>query len=259
MDVPPMPRTRFNGFRHSCRSAHKYFNVTLLGKDCERSFPAQQKFKCLMGEYRLPEIKTRYFLVASQFDSFQLMHNMGSIARGEEDRKYLERWKERALALVTKIGESRPPAVNESQRNTAIYSRNTAIYSPSCFTHARTGRDQGWYEEMVPRVGSGSMTQFTIDEAFNRWLHHDNKVWRDWTDNLFLDFCEGINCGSCQKISEAADPDKEHPGYSHTDEDEEGGAEEEGAEKSLAAPMDGRSLALSLAAAWLTTLLYSTL
>jgi len=244
MDVPPMPRTRFNGFRHSCRSAHKYFNVTLLGKHCERSFPAQQKFKCLMGEYRLPEIKTRYFLVASQFDSFQLMHNMGSIARGEEDRKYLERWQERVMRVVWKLGERE----DETERN-------TAFYSPRCFIHALTGRDEGWYEEIVPSA-TFPQKEYTIDEAFDQWLNYDKNV---RTENRFLDVCDGINCGHCQKALEPADPDKEHPGYSHTDEDEEGGAEEEGAEKSLAAPMDGRSLALSLAAAWLTTLLYSTL
>ena len=54
------------------------FNASgALPPDCAAAFPADEQWRCLYGEYRLPYVRTPYVMSASQFDKFQLTYNEG--------------------------------------------------------------------------------------------------------------------------------------------------------------------------------------
>jgi hypothetical protein len=51
--------------------------IAIISNECFAVYPSDP-WKCQMGQYRMPFVKTPFFLVASQFDSYQLMHLTGS-------------------------------------------------------------------------------------------------------------------------------------------------------------------------------------
>lgn len=44
---------------------------------CAAAYPGAEGWKCLLGVYRLPFVVTEYFINAAQFDSFQMLYDLG--------------------------------------------------------------------------------------------------------------------------------------------------------------------------------------
>jgi hypothetical protein len=44
---------------------------------CAAAYPGSEGWKCLMGVYRLPFMTSNYFINAAQFDSFQMLYDLG--------------------------------------------------------------------------------------------------------------------------------------------------------------------------------------
>merc|ERR1712118_215487 len=75
LDMPSFNSGKFAGFGADCRGVFSYANVKHLGEDCLDQHSRDEAWKCIMGQYRLPRLKTPYFLVASQYDSYALGRN----------------------------------------------------------------------------------------------------------------------------------------------------------------------------------------
>jgi len=185
VDIPPMLKSGFYGFRKSCRNVRKFANVTHLGEECSKAFPEQQRFKCLMGQYRMQYIKTPYMLVAALFDSFQLMNNVGEPKETQQETEmdYIVEFGQRTLGLVETLG-----AKGGSQPR--VY------FSPSCFSHARSSFPEGFSSEGVDD-GTGKIV--TMEEAFDVFVLYAQL--RSTGDAVSLiDRCQGVACGwGCPK------------------------------------------------------------
>ena len=72
IDVEPYSSASM-GFQYQEQQKYKYFNTHgILSRDCTDAFEPSEQWKCQFGEYRMPFVKTPYFLITSQFDSYQL-------------------------------------------------------------------------------------------------------------------------------------------------------------------------------------------
>lgn len=73
LDVPPYSSLS-KGFQYQEQQKYKYFNtLAVLSSECLATYPQPvDQWKCQFGEYRMPFVKTPYFLISSQFDSYQL-------------------------------------------------------------------------------------------------------------------------------------------------------------------------------------------
>lgn len=48
----------------------------ILSDECGSAYP-HEPWKCQLGQYRMPFVKTSFFMVASQFDAYQLHYLTG--------------------------------------------------------------------------------------------------------------------------------------------------------------------------------------
>ena len=76
LDFSPYNQS-FPGFAYQEQQKYNLINTkAVLSEDCLRQYP-QDGWKCQFGEYRMPFVRTPYFLIASQDDSYQLYYNTG--------------------------------------------------------------------------------------------------------------------------------------------------------------------------------------
>ncbi len=73
LDVPPYSSLS-PGFQYQEQQKYKYFStLAILSPECIAAYPqTSDQWKCQFGEYRMPFVKTSYFLISAQFDSYQL-------------------------------------------------------------------------------------------------------------------------------------------------------------------------------------------
>mmetsp|Transcript_136884 Transcript_136884/g.381578 ORF Transcript_136884/g.381578 Transcript_136884/m.381578 type:complete len:423 (+) Transcript_136884:94-1362(+) len=176
VDIPPLIDSGFVGFRRSCRNVQRFANVTRFGKECAKAFPEKQRFKCLMGQYRMPFLGMPYLLVAAQYDSFQLSNNIGVVTDQKTIDYYVDEFSNRTVSLVRDL----------TARWSKSAARQNAVYSPACFTHARTGTSEGFSLEQINGV--------TIENALDQFLNLAARTERrplEWIDG-----CNTIDCGS---------------------------------------------------------------
>jgi hypothetical protein len=76
LDVTPYS-PQFQGFQYQEQQKYLYYNTTaVLSDDCIAAYPdLSEQWKCQYGQYRMPFVRTPYFLVASQYDAYQLEGN----------------------------------------------------------------------------------------------------------------------------------------------------------------------------------------
>lgn len=75
LDVQPYSAD-FLGFQYQEQQKYSLFNTTgIISADCAAAFVSDEQWKCQYGEYRMEYVKAPYFIVASQYDSYQLSLN----------------------------------------------------------------------------------------------------------------------------------------------------------------------------------------
>jgi len=99
IDVPPFT-SHFVGFAAECKGVFSFANVTNLDTRCEEANPGDEGWKCIMGQYRLPFLRTPYMLIASQYDAFQLSANHISIPLSAAEAKYADNLASRTVAVL---------------------------------------------------------------------------------------------------------------------------------------------------------------
>ena len=76
-DRAALPPDRFIGFAKQTQEIFALANISgRASAECAASFPTDP-WKCALGVYRMPFVKTKYMMVASQSDAFQLFEDLG--------------------------------------------------------------------------------------------------------------------------------------------------------------------------------------
>jgi hypothetical protein len=102
-----------------------------LDDACLAAYPGSEGWKCLYGQYRMPFIRTRYLLSASQFDRYQLPYNEGqSPPYGGAKLTYADDFQ----AIVSSIVHSLPNAEQPG----------SAVFSSACFKHCTSDSGNFW-------------------------------------------------------------------------------------------------------------------
>jgi len=173
--VPVRPRGPgvWTPFEEQLRSSLRLANSSAsVGEACGRAFPGEQRWKCLMPAYRLPFVRTPYFLVHSQYDIFGVsMNTYGHFNAGVNldpaGLQYAERYRAR-------VAESLPFPANGSR---------SVVFSPACYLHCIN---------TVNRFFSIVANGVKLAELLYWWL---NAASAGDSTARFLEPCEGFNCG----------------------------------------------------------------
>eukprot|EP00928_Gymnodinium_smaydae_P075263 TRINITY_DN5827_c0_g1_i2.p1 TRINITY_DN5827_c0_g1~~TRINITY_DN5827_c0_g1_i2.p1 ORF type:complete len:336 (+),score=27.84 TRINITY_DN5827_c0_g1_i2:238-1245(+) len=172
----------FCGFRQLCKDAVDTFAITHLDHDCYGEMPQGERWRCIMPEYRLRYVTTPYFLVASQYDTFQLRTNGIAYAlKFEDEREYSSELAKRTLDVVKRLRAAWP---RQGIQN--------AVFSWACFDHP-----YGNAATRSSKMTCGS-SGYTIDAALKEFLGQVEPTYAGYsaTDFEWIDECSGVACGS---------------------------------------------------------------
>jgi len=181
IDMAPF-RSSFIGFPSVTQHVHSYANVSHLGSSCIAKY-ANEPWKCMYGQYRLPTLSTPYFLVASQYDAFQLGVNVGHKPNSSAEKAYAEKFANRTRALVTMIKKDKP---------------ENAVFSWACYNHDISCNYFGYNRDTCDPSGT------TMATAFHEFLGLSPT---SSTPPLqFMDKCTTFACGGgCAWSLDSAD------------------------------------------------------
>jgi len=151
VDVDLYNGSSFIGFPLITRHVHSYANVQHLGSTCVAAYEEQDQWKCMFGQYRMHHVTTRHFMVASQYDSFQL----GNLLQGSppyplDAVAYAEQFAQKTRAELEKL------AVSES---------DNALFSWACSNHM-TSLGHSGFDELTCSAPATS----TMDNALREFL-----------------------------------------------------------------------------------------
>lgn len=171
--VPISPKTNsvdWDSFGHQMRAALELTNATAFLDDaCQQKYPGEERWKCLMAAYRLPFVRTPYFLVHSQYDQFALTMNIKGhwsyTPLGTPDMPWAESYRELVVRYL-------PSPANGS---------GIVVYSPACYYHCVITKPSFW-----TTVADGS----SLSETLRQWLDTPDTSHRIWEK------CKGFDCGS---------------------------------------------------------------
>lgn len=173
IDIAPFSSS-FPGFAYITQQVHSYANVQHLGEACEATYSGGDAWKCMFGQYRLPTLKTRFFLVASQYDEYQLGDDVGHKPSNDAEITYAERFAAETKDLVNAVA--------------AMPARN-AVYSWACYNHMVSRTDIGF------NFYSCDRSSFTMSGAFKTFLSGDSADTLFWIDACATWVC-GDGCGA---------------------------------------------------------------
>jgi len=176
VDVELYNGSSFVGFPHITKSVYSFANIQHLGLTCIGAYPEEQ-WRCIFGEYRMPHVRTPYFMVASQYDTYQLNNLL----------KHSPPYPEEALPYAESLAARTVSSLGELQAR----SNNNAIFSWACSNHAVSMSHSG-FDQLTCSDPENYPAAATMDQAFAQFL---NSV----SDNpplQWIDWCRGVNCGS---------------------------------------------------------------
>mmetsp|Transcript_37464 Transcript_37464/g.116406 ORF Transcript_37464/g.116406 Transcript_37464/m.116406 type:complete len:434 (-) Transcript_37464:129-1430(-) len=176
--VPISPKTNsvdWDSFGHQMRAALELTNATAFLDDaCQQKYPGEERWKCLMAAYRLPFVRTPYFLVHSQYDLFALSMNLwGHYWVAHKFSRMDLAWAENYRKMIV---EYLPRPSNHS---------GTVIYSPACYMHCIV---------TVPKFWTTTADGAGLADTMRMWLTVPD------TSKLIFEKCNGFNCGNRKAI-----------------------------------------------------------
>jgi len=186
----------FPGFLFEEQSKYSLMNTTAVDHvSCRAYFQSlgQSIAKCQLGQYRMPFLQTPYFLIASQYDSFQLGTNMGQSPPFDSlAEAYANSFGAKTQSLLLSLA---------SASNGGIPSTNPrrAVYSWTCYNHAVSQSDQ-----FFSAFTSGGVSQAAALATFLSAAESP-------TASQWIDTCGMDGCGSC--ASAGAKQSADNSGY----------------------------------------------
>ena len=150
-----------------------------LGAECARRYgAAADRWKCLFGEYRLPLVRGPVLLSASQYDSFQLLSNLGMgppYIGGQ--LAFAELFRRRTAALMQDLNGT------------------AAVFGPACYGHCITEGSLFWTREVAARAGGHVVGNVSLADVVDEWV-------RGHGDTLqAVEACSGFDCGCCSAVT----------------------------------------------------------
>lgn len=189
LDIPAYPGSGFKGFAAECQEVYNFSNAHHLGTACVAAHAAEP-WKCLMGQYRMPHVKTPYLLIAAEYDQYQLGQNQISANPGLFKKLYAERFAAMTASFAKSLAKSWP--ANSTWSN--------AVYSRACYEHATSLTSSG-YDESFTIVDNTTLDAATI--AFLNQSRNDTvgSALLEWVDD-----CQGFACGgsNCKSKNDSA-------------------------------------------------------
>jgi len=145
---------------------------SFISQECKAHYPGAEQWKCLEAGFRLPFVRTPYFLTHAQYDVFGLTMNIfGHFYPGHylnpEQKEYAEQYRKLVLTYL--------PNPQSGSGN--------AVFSPACYAHCMFS-DAVFY--VIDAAG------VTLVAALHRWL---SAVSADAATENLRDVCQGFNCG----------------------------------------------------------------
>jgi hypothetical protein len=171
----------FVGFQNETMEIYNRYNVTaIIPADCAAVYTelSGDGWKCLFGQYRMPFIRTRYVLVASQYDSYQLSFNTGTepIA-GHYGRPevvaYAGAWSAQTYSALLSLADMRNHLKYRSHGG-------NFYHSWACYNHDVSE---------TSRYYTLTSVNTTLRDAVK--MLQDSEVAQLWVEQ-----CEGLFCGS---------------------------------------------------------------
>jgi len=192
VDVDLYDGSSFIGFPLITRHVHSYANVQHLGSTCVAAYEKQNQWKCMFGQYRMHHVTTRHFMVASQYDSFQLENLLqGPPPYSLDAVAYAEKLAQKTRAEMQKL---------------AVSKSDNAIFSWACSNHwtslCHSGFDELTCSAPATSTMDNALREFlgwssqanSLDAAgaeVTRWSSEANSSCMAW-----IDTCEGFACGA---------------------------------------------------------------
>lgn len=162
-----------------------FLNATnRLGPTCQTSYPEDEWWKCLFGEFRLPFVTTPYILNAAQFDNFQVPYNEGANPPYDAAQlAYAESFQQAVLTALAPV-----PTAAQAQ---------SGVFSSACFHHCVTQETDYW----GIKVDNQSFRDVSAD-----WYFRSDYPIR------VVERCTGFRCGECRshRTDRDAPPDPKH-------------------------------------------------
>jgi len=184
LDLTPYPSSfgSFEGFGKECQGVFQNFNVTHVGSECIKAHPnPDDAWKCIMGEYRMPHVKTPYLIVASQYDLYQLYKNwiFPFSQWNRHKMSYARSFAIRTTELMQSLRASWPP----------LAARQNAVFSCACYDHASSLTPAGFDERTCGE------NETSLGQALQQFLGSDSNT--DASPPLqWIDTCQGFACGN---------------------------------------------------------------
>lgn len=169
---PPDARL-WRSFEYQQMSALKMANATpFIAESCARVFPGEEQWKCLNAAFRLPFVRTPYFLSHSQYDVFGISmnlfgHFMPGVQLNQTQLMFAEEYRKRIIKYL--------PFPASGSR--------TVVFSPACYIHCMNTQ-----ERFYTVVANG----VKLAELLYWWL---NAASASDATARFLEKCKGFNCG----------------------------------------------------------------
>ncbi len=216
LDIEPYSDS-FKGFSYQEEQKYLYYNTTgIITDDCSAAYI--DKWKCQFGQYRMPFVLTPYFLIASQYDSYQLSNNI---------QKSPDSYDRKEMVYATEFGASDRDHLNEladtlrrlpsfdssfttaTTTTTKTESSKTdigyGIYAWACYNHA-VGNSDSFYtlstnrgvtqKEAFERFLRGSIMQHNYNYDDNVLSSSSSGTTADGVRvNVWMDECKEFACG----------------------------------------------------------------
>jgi hypothetical protein len=137
----------FIGFAQQTQEMFDLANIGgLASEDCALAY-ASDPWKCALGVYRMPFLKTPYMMVASQADAFQINGNIGrsAIPMTPQELAYAQK-----LAVYTRGNASHliAPGTVPAADGSTVFSMNCHSHSTSLSDHGMSGMNVGGWRMM---------------------------------------------------------------------------------------------------------------
>jgi len=171
--VPISPWTKapdWDSFGHQMRASLDLFNSSFaLGDRCPAIYQGVERWKCLMGSYRIAFVRTPYFMVHSQYDKFALTMNLwGHWSEGIVPGNFMK-WVESYRELVNRY---LPVPQNGS---------GSVVFSPACYFHCIVTKAGFW-----TTTANGTR----LSDMMKQWLDSP------YTSRRITETCGGFDCGT---------------------------------------------------------------
>jgi hypothetical protein len=171
----------FPGFPYITQHVHSYANVQHLGQECAAKHTGDDQWKCMFGQYRLPTLQTPYFVVASQYDSYQLGSAVGHEPKEAEELQYANEFAAATRQLVSELTSK----------------DGVVAFSWACYNHCVSTNTSGFNSHTCDPDGS------TMDGAFKKYLAQAGP-------KLYQDDCGSFGCGrGCDAATDTLNEDRD--------------------------------------------------